>query len=111
MVRKTPYAVKVAVIALSRNRCAFPNARAFHDTELGVNVGQICHIHGIEPGRLATILACLPSGSRGVESVILCADHATVVDSKSRRHEFSADLLPKWKQAIEESDLEPPPEV
>jgi len=87
------------LFSLSGNVCAFPNCIApIFDTDLGIVVGEICHIKGKSPNGPRYDSNQTDEERNSYENLMLmCGAHNKIIDDKKTRDRFPVELLMQYK--------------
>jgi hypothetical protein len=87
------------LFALSGNECAYPGCtQPVVDTELGLVVGEICHIKGKSPGGPRYDPNQSDAERNGYENLmVMCGRHNKTVDDEKTRHLFPVERLKEMK--------------
>jgi hypothetical protein len=87
------------LFALSGNICAFPACSApIVDTDMGIVVGEICHIKGNSPNGPRYDAEQTELDRNAYENLMLmCGAHNKIVDDIKTRNKFPVELLMQYK--------------
>lgn len=91
-----------SLYAHSGNRCAFPGCNQELVYEENVNIGEICHIYGLNPNSARYIEGMDPNYLNSeMNLILLCPTHHKIIDSKGNEGKYPVQTLLNMKSAHE----------